>query len=56
MHIDNDNDSIFLFHENCASEQDLNAHLESAHLKNCFDIIGEMLDSVEISKLTKVSV
>ena len=56
MHIDNENDSIFIFHENWESEQDLNAHLESLHIKECFDVIGEMLASVEISRLTKVSV
>jgi len=56
LHIDNENDSIFIFHENWESEQDLNAHLESSHIKECFEVIGEMLDSVEISRLTKVSV
>lgn len=56
MHIDNENDSIIIFHENWESEQDLNAHLESSHIKECFDVIGEMLESVEISRLTKVSV
>jgi len=55
MHIDNENDSIFIFHENWESEQDLNVHLESSHIKECFEIIGDMLDSVEISRLTKVS-
>ncbi len=56
LHIDNENDSIFIFHENWESEQDLNAHLESSHIKECFEVIGEMLDSVEISRLTKVIV
>ncbi|OUS24802.1 antibiotic biosynthesis monooxygenase [Gammaproteobacteria bacterium 45_16_T64] len=55
LHIDNENDATFVFHESWESEQDLDAHLESLHIKECFNIIGEMLDSVEISKLTKVS-
>jgi len=55
LHIDNDNDAVFFFHENWQSEQDLDAHLESPHIKSCFDVIGDMLDSVEISRLTKVS-
>ncbi len=55
LHVDNENDAIFIFHENWESEQDLDAHSESSHIKECFNVIGEMLDSVEISKLTKVS-
>jgi quinol monooxygenase YgiN len=54
LHIDNANGSIFIFHENWLSEQDLKAHGESSHIKECFDVIREMLDSVEVSKLTKV--
>ncbi|WP_332251545.1 putative quinol monooxygenase [Psychromonas sp. CNPT3] len=56
MYIDNEKDSIFIFHENWRSEQDLNTNLESSHIKECFGVIGERLDSVEISKITKVSV
>ena len=55
LHIDNENDTVFIFHENWGSEQDLDAHLKSSHIKECFNVIGEMLGSVEITKLTKVS-
>ena len=55
LHIDNENDTVFIFHENWESEQDLDAHLKSSHIKECFNVIGEMLGSVEITKLTKVS-
>jgi len=55
LHIDNENDAVFFFHENWQSGQDLDAHLESAHIKACFGVIGEMLDSVEISRMSKVS-
>jgi quinol monooxygenase YgiN len=54
--VDNENDTIFIFHENWESEKDLEAHKKSSHIKECFSVIGEMLDSVEISKLTKVTV
>jgi quinol monooxygenase YgiN len=56
LHVDNENDTIFIFHENWESEKDLEAHKKSSHIKECFSVIGEMLDSVEISKLTKVTV
>jgi len=55
MHSCNDNDSVFIFHENWKSEQDLDKHLESNHIKQCFEVIGDMLASVEISRLTKVN-
>jgi len=55
LHINNENDTVFVFHENWGSEEDLKAHQESSHIKECFSIIGKMLDLVEVSKLTKVS-
>ncbi|WP_105168967.1 putative quinol monooxygenase [Pseudoalteromonas sp. T1lg23B] len=55
MHIDNENDAVFMFHENWGSEQDLDNHLQSSHIKQCFEVIGDMLESVEISRLTKVA-
>ncbi|CAM4101731.1 putative quinol monooxygenase [Pseudoalteromonas byunsanensis] len=54
MHIDNENDVVFVFHETWQSEQDLDNHLQSSHIKQCFEVIGDMLESVEISRLTKV--
>jgi quinol monooxygenase YgiN len=56
LHMDNKNDTVFFFHENWESEKDLEAHQESSHIKECFSVIGKMLDSVEISKLTKLSI
>lgn len=56
LHIDNANDCIFIFHENWLSEPDLKAHGESSHIKACFEVIGEMIDSVDMSKSTRVSV
>ena len=56
LHVDNDNDTIFIFYENWESEKDLEAHQGASHIKECFSVIGKMLDSVEISKLTKVTV
>ena len=55
MHTDNNNPSVFMFHENWESEQALDKHLESIHIKQCFEVIGDMLETVEISRLTKVS-
>lgn len=56
LHIDNNNSSVFMFHENWESEQDLDKHLESNHIKQCFDVLSDMLDSIEIIRLTKVNV
>ncbi|MBD1584119.1 antibiotic biosynthesis monooxygenase [Pseudoalteromonas sp. S16_S37] len=49
MHIDNQNDAVFMFYESREKEQDLDNHLESNHIKQCFEVIGEMLESVELS-------
>lgn len=56
LHIDNNNSAVFMFHENWLSEQDLDAHLESNHIKQCFSIIGDMVESIELLRLTKVKV
>lgn len=56
LHVDNTDDSIFMFHETWESEDDLNAHSQSAHIKSCFKVIGGMLASSEVLRLTKVIV
>jgi hypothetical protein len=48
LNIDNTNDSLFIFHENGQSEQDLKTYDESSHIKECFDVIREVLDSAEM--------
>ena len=53
MFIDNSNRCVFMFYENWASEQDLDRHMESSHVAQCFEIIDDMLESVEVTKLTK---
>lgn len=41
--------SLFLFHENWESEDDLKKHLESSHVKNCHRQISELIaEPVEI--------
>ena len=54
MHLDNSADNIFVFHENWATEADLDTHLASNHVKACFDTIGNLVESVEVSRLTRV--
>jgi len=54
MHIDNDKDNIFIFHENWLTEADLDNHLASQHIKACFDVIGDLLESVEVNRLSRV--
>ena len=56
LHVDNSNDAMFMFHETWGSEEDLNSHSQSSHIKKCFDIIGGMLVSTEVLRLTKVNV
>lgn len=55
MHTDINNEAVFMFYENWQSEQDLDNHLESSHIKQCFEVIGEMLDSVDVTRLAKTS-
>ena len=54
MHVDNNADNIFIFHENWLTEADLDAHLESTHIKNCFDLIGNLVESVDVNRLSKI--
>jgi quinol monooxygenase YgiN len=56
LHVDNTNDAIFMFHETWESEEDLTAHSQSSHIKKCFEVIGGMLASTEVLRLTKVNV
>ena len=56
MHIDNENNHVFMFHETWQTEYDLDQHLESEHIKHCFAEIEQHLATVEISRLTKVIV
>jgi quinol monooxygenase YgiN len=48
LHVDNSNDAMFMFHETWGSEEDLNAHSQSSHIKKCFEIMGGMLVSTEV--------
>lgn len=42
--------SLFLFHENWESEDDLKKHLESPHVKNCHKQISELIaEPIEIT-------
>ncbi|MBY4677294.1 putative quinol monooxygenase [Marinobacterium arenosum] len=54
LHVDNEDPTIFMFHENWQSEAMLDQHLESKHIKECFELIGGLLASVEINRLSKI--
>ncbi|WP_448550308.1 putative quinol monooxygenase [Thalassotalea fusca] len=54
MHVDNSNDSIFIFHENWVTEADLDNHLASQHVKACFSVINGLLESVEVNRVSRV--
>ena len=56
LHIDNNNSAVFMFHENWVTEKALDTHLESNHIKQCFAVIGDMVESIELMRLTKVNV
>ncbi len=55
MYTDNECENTFMFHENWQSELDLKKHLESQHVADCFAVIGDMVTSVDIKKVTPVN-
>jgi len=54
MHVEINDSSIFVFYENWETEAHLDRHIESKHVRNCYDSIGDMLESVEVYRLNKV--
>lgn len=47
--------TLFMFHENWASEVDLDAHLRSPHLQALLRLMPELIDGqIEITKWEKV--
>jgi quinol monooxygenase YgiN len=50
MHQSINDESLFLFHENWTSEEDLKRHLQTPHLQNWFQQADELLaEPVEIT-------
>jgi quinol monooxygenase YgiN len=55
MHQSTNDESLFLFHENWTSEEDLKKHLEAPHIKDWFKKADELLaEPVEISLWKRV--
>lgn len=54
MHVDINDSSIFVFYENWETEAHLDRHIESEHIRNCYGLIGDLLESVEVYRLSKV--
>lgn len=51
---DNDDPSVLLLYENWETGKDLDAHMNTAHFKNCFARI-ESLYELTVNKLTAMS-
>lgn len=50
---DPQNTALLMLYENWKSEEDLNAHMNSSHFKNCFSEI-EGLYQIEVYRLTRI--
>lgn len=53
LYQDNENPSVFIFFENWESPTDLDAHMKSAHFKECFAAIEGMFD-LEVHRMSEV--
>ncbi len=47
---------LFIFHENWESDQDLDRHLESAHILSCLGVIQPLLESAAVHRLRQIDV
>jgi quinol monooxygenase YgiN len=56
LHEDTEDPALFIFHENWASPEDLDRHLESAHIKACLTAIDGMLESADIRRMRRIDV
>ena len=55
MHQSPDDESLFLFHENWESEDDLNRHLEAPHIRRWLGLADELLaEPMELTLWRKV--
>lgn len=55
LHQSRNDAALFMFHENWASEADLDAHLRSPHLQALRKLMPELVDGqIEITKWEKV--
>lgn len=52
LHVDNDDPAVFAFHENWESEADLDRHLESDHIKAFQKAGEEIIENVQMHRLT----
>ena len=52
LHIDNEDPTIFAFHETWESEADLDRHLESDHIKAFQKAGEEIIEDVQMHRLT----
>ncbi len=55
MDIAQDNDSVFLFHENWTSESDMNQHLAAPHIQRIFELAPALLaEPIQLTLWRKV--
>jgi quinol monooxygenase YgiN len=53
LHRDNEDPLTFAFYENWETSEDLDAHMQSDHFRECFNNIEGMYE-LEVYKMTKV--
>lgn len=53
LHQSIEDENIFIFHENWVSENHLDAHLETDHIKSCQAAIADLIETAEVHRLVK---
>lgn len=54
LHQDNEDPSVFFFHENWESAEHLDRHLQSEHIAAFREAAGDLLEEGKISRLTRI--
>ena len=54
LHQDNNDARIFIFHENWESDEMLNKHLSSEHIRSFRSVLPELIELAEVYKMHKL--
>ncbi|MEI6056256.1 MAG: putative quinol monooxygenase [Lentisphaerota bacterium] len=54
LHEDNSDAGVFIFHENWESNELLDKHLSSEHIKNFLSALPDIIETAEVHKMTKL--
>lgn len=56
LHEDNSDAGVFIFHENWESNELLDKHLSSEHIKNFLSALPDIIEVAEVHKMTKLRI